>query len=350
MGDSKTVTIANYETIFKEGGFRSLTFTIGQVANCLKISKTTLISLEEKEIIKSKIVQRGKVPMRLLNWNEIANVVGYLNGRITKSHSKIKVFANIKGGVGKSTISTQYAIRASSCGQKTLFIDADPQGHGSRALGINGEVNYWTIGDVIDGDCSIQDAVIKSTPLLDIISANLNLSTVDRVLDRLPNRDRKIGKLLNPIKDQYDLIIVDTNPASSILNNNFYLAADELVVVVQTEPLAVAGLGTFLSIVTDLQEGYPDYNPGIRIIPNLYIHGESICRKSLAFLEQHYGRCLTKNTIRKNTDIKEAQDKNLGVWHLNKRSYGAIDLINLTDELNLKHGEYQVSNDKNEDI
>lgn len=245
---------------------------------------------------------------------------------------KIKTFCNAKGGTGKTTISSQVAMRASTLGLKTLIIDLDPQAQTTHVLGLTVDDSLYTIGDVFDQECMIENTIVQVTPFLSLIPSSLNISTADRTLDKLSNREKRLKSLLTSLRAKFDLIIIDTNPAPSTLNVNAFLAADELCIITATDLLSVRGLGTLFDILDDLKEQY-EYQPSIKIVPNLFDGRDRISRESLAFLRQDYAEFITKAVIRKNTDIREAQKLGQSIWQYNRNSHGAMDLATLTDEL-----------------
>ena len=100
-----------------------------------------------------------------------------------------------------------------------------------------------------------------------------------------------------------------------------------------TDFLSVSGLRQLFSILKDLQEDFEDFSPVVRVIPNLFDVREAICQEALGVMRQNYGKFLTNTVIRKNVDLKEAQNSGQAVWVYNKRSSAAEDIISLTNEL-----------------
>ena len=180
---------------------------------------------------------------------------------------------------------------------------------------------------------SIEEAMIPITPFLSLVPSSLSLSTLEVKLHLENRRVEKLKALLSPIRDNWDLIVIDTNPSASLLNINALLAADELCVVCATDFLSVTGLKQLFQIIRDLQEDFDDFGPEIRVIPNLFDMREAIAQESLGILRQGYGKYLTNTVVRKNVDLKEAQKGAQAVWIYNRRSPAAEDIISLTDEL-----------------
>jgi chromosome partitioning protein len=176
-------------------------------------------------------------------------------------------------------------------------------------------------------------ALIKPvTPLLSVIPANLNLSSLDMEMFPIAKREERIGRLLRSIRDEWDIIIVDTAPYASLVTINAILAADEICTVASTEYLAVAGLKKLFLIMKDLEEQF-EHSLAVRIIPNLFDVREGHAQEALGVLRQKYGEFLTTTVVRRNVDLKDASKRSHGVWLYNRSSTGAEDIATLTTEL-----------------
>ena len=319
--------------------FQEYHFNIKQISEILGISRSIIYQLEKNETIKGLKVPAGNTTKKIFTWKDIHTIVEKFPNKITKpKENKIKVFANLKGGVGKSSIASQFAMRASSSGVKTLLIDLDPQAHATLAVGFkNISDETETILNCIvgkHGDKKEITSVIREiTPFLSIIPSTLSLSSIEVKLHLENRRVEKLKSILESIRDQWDLIVIDTNPSASLLNVNALLAADELCVVCATDFFSVTGLRQLFEVIQDLQEDYKEFGPNVRIIPNLFDVREAIAQESLGVLRQNYGQFLTKTVVRKNVDLKEAQKFSQAVWLYNKKSPASEDIISLTNEL-----------------
>lgn len=321
------------------GNFVDYQFNIKQIAELLKISRSAIYQLEKANAIKGQPVSPGNSTKRIFSWEDHAAIAERYRGKLKSSSAdKVKVFYNMKGGVGKSSLSSQIAMRSSSCGVKTLLIDLDPQGHTSLALGFDiASESYHTIFNCMVGKgeerLPIESVIQKWTPFLDIIPAHLSLSSLEFKLFPEHRRTEKLRELIAPLRKKYDLIVIDTNPAPSLLNINALLACDELCVVCATDFLSVSSLKQLFGMLQDLQGDFKDFGPAIRIIPNLFDVREAIAQESLGVLRQNYGKRLTNTVVRKNVDLKEAQKNAQAVWLYNRKSPAAEDIISLTEEL-----------------
>lgn len=320
--------------------FKDVEFNMMQLSELLGISRTSLYQMEKAKVIEGRTVRSGASSKKVFGWSDLQRIVKHQPDKVTRPRDlKVKVFANLKGGVGKSSLASQVAMRASASGTRTLLIDLDPQAHASLALGFdNLSEEIPTILNCMFAQsngkkASIDDVIQMVTPFLGIIPSSLAMSSLEVKLQQDYKGAEKLKKVLEQIRDDWDLIVIDTNPSASLLNINALLAADELCVVCATDFLSVSGLRQLFQILKDLQEDFDDFGPEIRVIPNLFDVREAIAQEALGVLRQQYGKFCCNTVVRKNVDLKEAQKLAQAVWLYKKRSPAAEDIAALTHEL-----------------
>jgi chromosome partitioning protein len=298
--------------------------------------------LRKDNVITGTEITRGKVKMQQFSWDDI--LVLRSKSTLQKSRHKdlqIKVFANLKSGVGKSSTSTQFALSSSAMGFKVLFIDLDPQAQGGLSLGFSNLDNEvptcrnFMIKSKEEDYLSIKECIQPVTPMLDIVRSNYKLAQLDHKLQIMHSGPTKMRNILETVRDDYDIIVIDTNPSASITNIHAFVAADEILIVAETDFMSVAGLRQFTEVIEDFREDLhnDDFDPAIKVIANKFDVREAMAQASLGNLRTEYGELLAKVVIRKNVDLKEAQSRALPVWAYNKRSTASKDLWALTNEL-----------------
>lgn len=218
---------------------------------------------------------------------------------------KIHVFYNMKGGTGKTSICAQLSSHLAILGFKVLIIDCDPQAHMTSILGFPEGENYMTLYDVIVSNVSIKDAKISVMSGMDAVLSNLSLSRVEVPLSQKNRREEKLHNSVSEISDQYDFIMIDTNPSFSNLNLNALYCADQINLVCETAPFSLYGLRVMLEETTSFfKEMKRPFN--YKIIPNKYESKTATAQEVLGYLRAHYKENVMESIIRKCEDINIA--------------------------------------------
>src|SRR3990172_6124660 len=146
---------------------------------------------------------------------------------------KVVVIANQKGGVGKTTTAINLAACIAVAEKKVLLIDTDPQSNATSGVGIAPSEGK-TIYQVLLGDLDARDAVIESQmPYLSVLPSHINLVGAEIEMVELENRERRMAKALQSIKQDYDFIMVDCPPSLVLLTLNALTAPDSVLFPVQ---------------------------------------------------------------------------------------------------------------------
>lgn len=166
--------------------------------------------------------------------------------------SKVIAVTNQKGGVGKTTTCAAFAGIFRQNGKRVLAIDLDPQGNLSFSLGA--EDTGLTIHDVMQGKCSVRQAV-KHTRICDVITSNILLSGTELELDG-SDREFVLKRALSQAEEDYDAVIIDTPPALSILTINAYTAANDLIIPMTPEVLSLQGIAQVKDTILAVKKYY----------------------------------------------------------------------------------------------
>lgn len=174
--------------------------------------------------------------------------------------SKIIAISNQKGGVGKTTSTFNIAAGLSTAGKKVLVVDMDPQGHLTRAMGFVPEKIEDTIADIFAAliridpvdKKDIQELIIKRDNL-DLIPANISLSSIDVAIVTATAREYLLREILTLIKDDYDYILIDCLPSLGMLAINALTAADAVIVPIKAQYLDLNGFALLKDSIELLQ-------------------------------------------------------------------------------------------------
>jgi len=168
---------------------------------------------------------------------------------------RVIAIANQKGGVGKTTTSINLSAALAEKGKKVLVIDTDPQGNTTSGFGIEKNELENTIYELLLGECSVQDCVIKDAyEGVAIIPSNVNLAAVEIELVDAEKREFILKKEIDWIRDDYDFVIIDCPPSLSMLTVNAMTAADSVLVPIQCEYYALEGLSQLIHTVNLVKE------------------------------------------------------------------------------------------------
>lgn len=245
--------------------------------------------------------------------------------------AKVTAIINQKGGVGKSTTSQSLAAGLSLKGFKVLLIDMDSQGNLSFSTGANKAA--VSILEVLKQEAPAADA-IQTVGKLDIIPASISLAGADMQLTEM-GKEYRLREALEPIKKNYDYIIIDTPPALGILTINALTAADDIIIPAQADIYSIDAIGQLFNTVKAVQQ-YTNKNLSIKGILLTRYSDRTILSRDLADMIQQTAEQLRtklfKATIREAIGIKEAQAQKQDIFAYSGNSKVAGDYMQFIDE------------------
>jgi chromosome partitioning protein len=160
------------------------------------------------------------------------------------SHAVIIVVANQKGGVGKTTTAINLGAALAAHGVACLLVDLDPQANATAGLGLSNRERQATVYDVLIDDLPLADVIIPTVQAgLDLAPSGPDLAGAEVELVPAMAREQRLRRALDSVSARYEAIIVDCPPSLGLLTLNALNAADEVLVPVQCEYLALEGLG-----------------------------------------------------------------------------------------------------------
>jgi|TARA_B100000780_G_scaffold95121_1_gene66302 chromosome partitioning protein len=254
---------------------------------------------------------------------------------------KIIAIANQKGGVGKTTTSINLAASLGVLEKKVLLIDADPQANASSGLGIDIESVKVGSYQVLEHTSSAKDAILKTTsPNLDIITSHIDLVAIEIELVDKERREYMLKESLEEIKDAYDYIIIDCAPSLGLITLNSLVAADSVIIPIQCEYFALEGLGKLLNTIKSIQK---IHNKDLDIEGLLLTMFDSRLRLSNQVVDEvqkHFSTMVFDTIIRRNTRLGEAPSYGESIIAYDATSKGAVNYLNLANELLKKNQQY----------
>jgi chromosome partitioning protein len=176
--------------------------------------------------------------------------------------STVYAIANQKGGVGKTTTAVNVAACIAAAGYETLVVDVDPQGNATVGLGVPRDDGRGLYG-VLSGDLPAQDA-IRPTNIerLSVLPSTPDLAGANMELPRLPGSEVRLREAIAPVRDSFSFLLLDCPPSLGPLTVNALVAADRVIVPVQTEYFALEGLAGLLDTLSLVQR---ELNPRLTV-------------------------------------------------------------------------------------
>jgi len=219
--------------------------------------------------------------------------------------------ANQKGGVAKTTTTLNLGVAFVEQGYRVLVIDLDPQGNLTMSQGLNPDTIERSMFDVLVHRLPIEQVIERRE--VDVAVSAIDLAGADMALASVIGRERALEKALAPIKDRYDYILIDTPPSLGLLTINAFVAADGVIVPVQTEYLSLRGLVQLENTLAMVRE---NLNPDVRIIgivPTMYDRRLTHSREADEILRENFGDLVYATRIRKTIRFAEAPVKGSSV-------------------------------------
>ena len=249
---------------------------------------------------------------------------------------KVIASANQKGGCGKTTTAINLSSSLSLKGQKVLLIDFDPQAHATMGLNVKPSDLEKTIYDVITPKKNwlwgIEDILLPVKDNFDLAPSSLILSAFEQELSGLERREDRLFRAIQPLKEQYDFIVIDCPPSIGHLSFNALRACDEVIIPIDMSLFSLRGVSKLIEIIILLKDKI-GHDVISRALITMYDRRTRYSRVVLEKVQAEFGDNVFDTVIRYNIRLRESADFGLPVGDYDKNAIGHKDYENLAEEV-----------------
>lgn len=248
--------------------------------------------------------------------------------------SRVIAIANQKGGVGKTTTAVNLSACLADLGKRVLLIDVDPQGNATSGLGLDRRRLKASVYDVLLDELPLQEAVVNTRVRgLQVVPATIDLAGAEIELVPRIARESRLKQALDPVRDQYDFVLMDCPPSLGLLTINALTAADSILIPIQCEYYALEGLTQLMDTFRLVREAL---NPNLEVegvVLTMFDGRTNLSIQVVEEVKRYFKGQVYRSIITRNVRLSEAPSHGLPITLYDPRSKGAEAYMELAREV-----------------
>jgi chromosome partitioning protein len=247
---------------------------------------------------------------------------------------RVIAISNQKGGVGKTTTAINLGAALAASGHRILLVDVDPQGNSTSGVGVEKLPQMVTVYEALLGQAEVFRGVHRTAFVgLDLLPADKNLVGANIDLVDLEDREFRLRKALEPLRGEYDYILVDCPPALDLLTLNGLVAADSVIIPIQCEFFALEGISQLMDTIDKVRDSFSHSLRIEGILLTMYDDRTNLARQVAEDLRDFFSDEVFHTVIPRSIRLAEAPSYGKPITVYDPRSRGAESYVSLAQEI-----------------